>query len=621
MTSKSNPFDWKFPSTGGGEEDGVNDAGLEMFEGDHAAFLAREVIQNSIDARRSECSSVVVRFRLATLKLDDFPQWPNFKSVLKACYAEVKAEIGDKRSPSKALTKGEELYQQALGIASPMPVLVVEDSNTSGLCGDEDAKNGQWYRCIRKKGSNVPAGDGGGTFGIGKHAPFPGSKLRTVFYSTVNDKKECAFIGKSILSSFELDGDMKRGVGYYGVVRDSKVMGIRSVAQIPPFFRRKEQGLSIFVMGYRHDGNWKVGLLKAILTHFYAAIDARRLTVIFDDAGKEESLDSNTLEALMKTHAPESFQYLRALRHPHGGKPIEGEVAHIGKVKLYLAHGANFDKHVAFMRRPLIRVETKHRKIVHEPFAGVFICDDRIGNEALGRLEPPTHDKWDSSRDPVNGSNIMIRLMEWLNAELRKLNADTAEETEDVADLADYIPENSDLPGERGSGGTGDDPTDVETAEEVGKDRELEPVVPIATKKLPPLRRTSGGGGKAARKRRGKGKLKNPRGSGPGPGGRQRSTIDLGVRWIPSHRGDNKALLIVRSDVPFKGSLRVVGLAEEGNYDIKVTKARIERSGASLLVKDEAITGVEIAPGKPMEILLDLGESSWQAVSVEAYDD
>lgn len=617
---KGSPIDWKFPSTGGGEEDGVNDAGLELFEGDHAAFLAREVIQNSIDAKRPECQHVEVRFRLASIKLDDFPRWPAFKQILRACHEEVKAETGRKH-PAGRITRGEELYQQALSLSSPVSVLIIEDFNTTGLCGGESAKDGQWYRCIRKKGSNVPAGEGGGTFGIGKHAPFPASKLRTVFYSTINDKRESAFIGKAILSSFELDGDMKRGAGFYGALQDGKVVGIRDTAKTPPFFRRKEQGLSIFVAAYRHEGDWKSGLLKAVLANFYAAIDAGKLKVVFEDKDGDESVDSATLEPLMKAHAPDSLQYLYALRRPHGGKPVEGTVAHIGKVKLYLAHGKDFEKKVAFMRRPLILVETKHRKIVHEPFAGVFICDDPAGSDVLGRLEPPTHNTWDRNRDPANGSNIMIRLMEWLNAELRKLNADTSEETEDVADLADYIPEGADLPGERTAGGTGDEPSPAEAAEEIGKERESEPVVPVATKKMAPLRRTAGGGGKGARKRHGKRKIKTPRGSGPGPGGRLRSTIDLGVRWIPNRRDGNKAVVIVRAEEPFKGSLRIIGLAEEGNYDIKIKSARIYPSGASFEIRDDTISGVEIEPGRPAQILVDLSESAWQAVSVEAYGD
>lgn len=254
---------WHFPSSGGGEEDGVNDSGLEMFEGDHAYYLAREVIQNSIDARRRDCKHVEVHFRLTHMAMADFPGWPEFRSVLKACLAEVKEEVGDGKGGGQS--KGEVLYNEALAMPAKIPVLVAEDFNTSGLCGKEDEKGGQWYKCIRKKGANRPTGDGGGTFGIGKHAPFPASKLRSVFYSTINDRKEPAFTGKAILSSFELGGDVKRGTGFFGAFDGKRAAGIRDISAIPPFFRRKEQGLtdirisnrSFGMLGVCHD-QWAV---------------------------------------------------------------------------------------------------------------------------------------------------------------------------------------------------------------------------------------------------------------------------------------------------------------------------------------------------------------------------
>jgi hypothetical protein len=45
--------DWLFASTGGGYEEGINNTLTEHFEGDYNYYLAREIIQNSIDARGS----------------------------------------------------------------------------------------------------------------------------------------------------------------------------------------------------------------------------------------------------------------------------------------------------------------------------------------------------------------------------------------------------------------------------------------------------------------------------------------------------------------------------------------------------------------------------------------
>lgn len=606
---------WHFPSSGGGEEDGINDSGLETFEGDHAYYLAREVIQNSIDARRSECPLVEVRFKVTHIPASEFPGLGQFKPVLKACLREVQQEVGT----GKEKSKGELLYEEAIGLSGKLPVLVVSDFNTTGLCGAEDEKAGQWYKCIRKKGSNRPSGEGGGTFGIGKHAPFPASKLRSVFYSTVNDKNEPAFTGKAILSSFEMDGDVKRGTGFFGAWDGRRSAGVRNTAAIPEFFRRKEQGLSLFVMGFRDEGTWKTSLMKAVLENFFAAIDRKMLRVVFEFPEGPETIDHASLEKFVGKYAPETQQFLAALRHPLGGKPVVGSVAHIGRVQLYLAHGKDFERKVVFMRRPLIKVEKKTRNLVHEPFAGVFICDDVEGNRVLGALEPPTHEKWDPKRDPINGSNVIVRLNEWLNAELRKLNSDTTNEREDVAELAEYLAEDSDLPGERPTDQSGKDQSVSESGHEGGKEKESETIVPVATRRRPTRMQPKGGGGRLIRKKSNVpgGRLK--KGGGEGSEGPRRVELRTGLRWIPESSESNKAVLVLRPEEEFKGSLRLVGIGEDVDVPIRIRRAKLEGGGA-LVVADGAVKGVELSAGKPLRLDIELEESAWEAVALEAYD-
>ena len=54
---------WKFPSSGGGAVAGFNDSGIETYMGKPFESLAREVIQNSLDARTS-LYPVTVSFEL-----------------------------------------------------------------------------------------------------------------------------------------------------------------------------------------------------------------------------------------------------------------------------------------------------------------------------------------------------------------------------------------------------------------------------------------------------------------------------------------------------------------------------------------------------------------------------
>ena len=55
---------WRFPQTGGGVEAGIHDAGIVTFDGAPLSSLAREIIQNSLDARDDPGQPVHITFEL-----------------------------------------------------------------------------------------------------------------------------------------------------------------------------------------------------------------------------------------------------------------------------------------------------------------------------------------------------------------------------------------------------------------------------------------------------------------------------------------------------------------------------------------------------------------------------
>ena len=68
MTSE---IGWAFPPTNGGRIDGFNDPGIAHFNGAPLASLARETIQNSLDAPGTLGEPVHVTFELIDLEPDD----------------------------------------------------------------------------------------------------------------------------------------------------------------------------------------------------------------------------------------------------------------------------------------------------------------------------------------------------------------------------------------------------------------------------------------------------------------------------------------------------------------------------------------------------------------------
>ncbi len=75
----------KFPPLSGGTVSGLNDAGIETFEGDFARNVVRECGQNSLDAASTPEQSVTVRIDRISLQKVDLPFMPALEKILRAC--------------------------------------------------------------------------------------------------------------------------------------------------------------------------------------------------------------------------------------------------------------------------------------------------------------------------------------------------------------------------------------------------------------------------------------------------------------------------------------------------------------------------------------------------------
>lgn len=161
---------WRFPPTNGGAGDGFNDSGIAYFKGLPITSLARETIQNSLDARQSDKKAVHVSFELIELGREvEFGREELDRAVM-AC---------KESSDCKGLAESElEAAHQVLA-ADTIKSLRVSDRNTTGLQPDN------WRALVKTRGLSIKSEEGaGGSHGIGKAAPFAVTPLRTVFYWT-----------------------------------------------------------------------------------------------------------------------------------------------------------------------------------------------------------------------------------------------------------------------------------------------------------------------------------------------------------------------------------------------------------------------------------------------------
>ena len=271
---------WKFGSNDTGEVEGPNNAGISNFTDDRTGGLVREVLQNSIDARASTTEPVEVSFQVEELPIRDL----DLLGLKRALSASRKSHAIDDRH--------KEQFQRGirtLNSATKQEVIValsITDSNTTGA-SDKNGQRDKWHSLTKTVGlSAKDMRDSGGSFGIGKHAAFAATDLRTVLYSTayhengVGSPIRQRFTGKSILVSHEVGDKAYRASGWLetdgGSLRDSDV---------PNNFRLESPGTEIDILGF-DDSNmdeWEAEAKESLVTHFS---QIHRLT---DDAGEFRS--------------------------------------------------------------------------------------------------------------------------------------------------------------------------------------------------------------------------------------------------------------------------------------------------------------------------------------------
>jgi hypothetical protein len=431
-----NSLVWDFVSTCGGDDDGPNNPKIEHFGGNYNYYLAREVIQNSLDARDDYSQPVKVVFKLDYIHKKDFPGRDQLSNIISMQIDYNK----DNKAALKFLVPAAEMLNN-----DKIPFLTISDYNTFGLSGNDNDRNGGWYSLVRSTG-NTTKTEGGGSFGIGKGAPFAASILRTVFYSTKNKSAVSIFQGKAELVSFkDTDGDVKRGVGSFGLKQNS----LRQGPFMPLNFWRKTFGTDVTIAGYKESANWQDDLLASVLRNFWYAILKEDLTVRI----QEIQIDHKNLDHYMvKRFLHEDFKdHVKPVGNPlkyylavkEGTELSQNPLPILGNCKFFFKHIEKPMNYVAMVRRSHMVIYSR-AFYFPTPYAGVFICDDKHGDEELRSMEPPAHDDWDPNRNESNGKNIYEEITGFIRSRLDTLKENQNFEPLDIPELYKYLPYDED---------------------------------------------------------------------------------------------------------------------------------------------------------------------------------
>ena len=461
MDNFGNLCNWHF-DVQTGEDQGPGDALGQNFKGEPYAALVRESIQNSLDVPIENGLPVKVVYSFGEFDSDNLEGFFDLKDHIKGCmdFWNAKKDIVDKYE-KKLKYFDDSLFQS-------MPYLKVSDYNTLGMEYENGNNNCPFYAFVRASKISVKGGSyQGGTYGFGKAAYFQLSPINTLLISTRTPDEKVFFEGKSVLCTHLYKGDKKTSVGFFDNKEGRCPIDVQS--EIPSIFRRNENeyGTDFYILGIKplkmEDAVRK--MTHEVLRSFHPAVEAGMLEVDIQAPTGNVNISKSTIEDYMIQEFPDELDtssqfrslnprpYYDALVHKGKGKGydvIEGEKEHLGKIKMYIKKAPGAIDKIVFMRRPKMIVYAQKSQS-SLGFYGVFVCDDKNGDELLSKLENSSHSKWSREfyRDDITseciqeGVDAINELKEFCVECINKIAGDNPNNELSIAGLDDllYIPD------------------------------------------------------------------------------------------------------------------------------------------------------------------------------------
>jgi len=436
---------WIFPSNNFGIITGIGEAGIETFKGSPYRSLAREICQNSMDARYDSSKPVVIDFSSFTITDRDIPDSTKLSDAIDSCL-----NFWTEQNNKKTI----DFFNKAKSVieCKVINVLRISDFNTTGLQGSNKEFNTAWHNLVKASGVSGKEGSAGGSFGIGKSAPFACSDLRTLFYATKDIDGLSAFQGIARLVSFREKGFLGKdkdsittGTGYYS--SDKRNSPIRECLSLDPNYNRTEYGTDIFVLGFNKSTNWKAEIISSIIDEFLIAIFCGELVVKIDATTIDKDNLGEIIE-LYKDHAKIAYNYYQVLTDENA-VVIEHEFPGLGIIELRILVKQGLHRKVMMCRRNGMKIFDKANISSTIQFAGICtLKDDRI-NAYFREMENPQHNAWEPERhtsdSKTKAKSNMSMLFKYVKNEVIELGKKTTVDEIDAEGMGDFFADTESL--------------------------------------------------------------------------------------------------------------------------------------------------------------------------------
>ena len=435
---------WNFPSNNFGTVNGIGEAGIETFKGSPYKSLAREICQNSLDAKIDNGHPVRVEFSCSKLSVDDdiLNDFSSLKNAIEACYT-----FWYKQNNKKI----KDFFHKALKLinSGTISLLRISDFNTRGLEGSDEEYNSPWQNLVKSAGVSDKSGSSGGSFGIGKSAPFACSSLRTILYSTQDISGLKATQGIAKLVSFEKGrhevsnniDPITTGTGYYGNI--NKNSAIKKCMSWDKNFTRKESGTDVFILGFNDEDCWETEIIASILDDFLVAIYNNALEVNVSNT----LINKDTLSSIVekyKDNAKLAYNYYQVLTSEKSVE-LEEDYAGLGNIEVHILLQNDLHRRVMMTRMNGMKVFDQKNFPSAIQFAGICILKDEKINEYFREMENPQHNAWEPERHSkkTQAKQLKQGLYKRLKEVILELGKKTPTDSLDAEGVGEYLPDNS----------------------------------------------------------------------------------------------------------------------------------------------------------------------------------
>ena len=392
--------DWKFAVSQDGTSEGWEDASIKNFKGNPLNNLAREIIQNSLDAPKDPNSEkVVVRFKCSTISPSDIPGVDKLRDTVNACFKDAKTFVQEAKRESIAEAK--RILSRPL-----LRLLSISESGTLGMKGPCEPGE-PFYKYMKAKSQSAKDGDSKGSHGQGKAAPILCSNLHTIFASTIfehNGTEESLVMGRASLSShYDSEKQLMNNVGFWG---DSDFKPVPYSDALPKWLKRDSAGTDIHIIAFNGTRDWEKILLASVASNFFSAVEQKKLEVeigattidanflpkIFEMQNIIDTL-GNTQDVLQNEFINAKGLYEAFIAPEH----IEfKKVSYFGEIKFYMKKREDpSEKHIGLIRNDMfITSNIPYLQRFSKSLDGFDVLIEPttpLGCKLIRDMEPPAH--------------------------------------------------------------------------------------------------------------------------------------------------------------------------------------------------------------------------------------